>query len=160
MLATGDSAASQLLDNRFLPMPHNHDQTMSTTVAVRVRYPECDPMGVAHHSVFPIWFEIARTELLRQQGLAYRDLEAGGVLFVVIDLNVRFRQPAWYDDELEIEVTQRPAGGVKVMHDYRVLRDGQVLAEGSTTLACLDADRRPRRIPPAMAALKADTAPR
>jgi acyl-CoA thioester hydrolase len=137
-------------------MPDDPRPAMHATARVRVRYPECDPMGVAHHSVFPVWFEIARTELLRQQGLAYRDLEASGVLFVVINLSVRFRQPAWYDDELDIEVTQRPAAGVKVVHDYRVLRDRQLLAEGSTTLACLDANRRPRRIPTDMAATTSD----
>jgi acyl-CoA thioester hydrolase len=137
-------------------MPDDHHSAMSTSVPVRVRYPECDPMGVAHHSVFPVWFEIARTELLRQQGLVYRDLEASGVLFVVIDMSVRFRRPALYDDELAIAVVQRPAAGVRVVHDYRVLRGGQLLAEGSTTLACLDGNRRPRRIPAAMSTLTTD----
>jgi acyl-CoA thioester hydrolase len=86
----------------------------------------------------------------------YRDLEASGVLFVVIDMSVRFRRPALYDDELAIAVVQRPAAGVRVVHDYRVLRGGQLLAEGSTTLACLDGNRRPRRIPAAMSTLTTD----
>ncbi len=120
---------------------------IQTRVSIRVRYPDCDPMGVAHHSVYPIWFEVARTELLREQGLAYRDLERAGTLFVVIDLGVKYRQPAYYDDKVAVLVSQRPAGGVKVVHDYRVERDGTLLAEGTTTLACLDANRRPQRVP-------------
>lgn len=124
---------------------------LETRVTVRVRYPDCDPMGVAHHSVYPIWFEIARTELLREQGLAYRDLEAAGTLFVVVEMTVRYRQPARYDDELQVTVSQQPAAGVKVVHVYRVEHDGVLLAEGKTTLACLDGNRRPQRIPESMA---------
>lgn len=116
-------------------------------VPVRVRYSDCDPMGVAHHSVFPVWFEIARTELLRQQGVAYRDLEADGVFYAVIALSVRYRRPAHYDDLLMIHVERHPTGGVKVQHTYRVERDGEVLAEGATTLACLDRAGKPRRPP-------------
>lgn len=108
-------------------------------------------MGVAHHSVFALWFEIARTELLRQRGVAYRDLEAQGVFYAVVALEVRYRRPARYDDVLNVHVEQKSSGGVKVEHTYRVERDGEVLAEGKTTLACLDRAGRPRRPPEIMA---------
>jgi acyl-CoA thioester hydrolase len=120
----------------------------SATIDVRVRYTECDPMGVAHHSVFAVWFEMARTELLRQQGARYRDVEAEGVYFVVARLNVRFRKPARYDDALAVTVQAEPVGGIKLEHSYGVRReDGTLLATGETTLVCVDADGRPQPVP-------------
>jgi acyl-CoA thioester hydrolase len=131
------------------------------TVPVRVRYCECDPMNVAHHSAYAVWFEIARTELLRQQGSVYAQLERDGVFFVVAKLSTRFRKPARYDDELEIEATVHRSAGVKIEHTYRVLRPRprprknpaeadlrpEVLAVGETTLACVDGDGRLRPVP-------------
>ncbi len=119
----------------------------ATTVTVRVRYPECDPMGVAHHSVFPVWLEVARTELLREQGLAYRDLEARGICFVVARMSLRYRRPAHYDDELTIHVAVETSAGIKIVHHYRIERAGELLATAETTLACVDAAGRPRPIP-------------
>ena len=122
----------------------------SATVSVRVRYPECDPMGVAHHATYPVWFEIARTELLRRQGEAYRDLEEAGVFFVVARLNVRYRRPARYDDCLDVSVSCAPSAGVKLEHAYEVRRGGELLATAQTTLACVDAEGRLRPVPPAL----------
>src|SRR5690348_8539667 len=89
---------------------------------VRVRYSECDPMGVAHHSAYPVWMEMARTELLRRRGVAYRDLEGHGIFFVVARLSVRYRRPAKYDDLLRVHARVRPSAGVKIEHDYQVFR--------------------------------------
>ena len=69
---------------------------------VRVRYCECDPMGVVHHANYAVWFEMGRTEMLRSQGGNYRDLEAAGRFLVVVDLSTRFKKPARYDDELTL----------------------------------------------------------
>ena len=123
-----------------------------TSIRVRVRYSECDPMQVAHHATYPVWFEVARTELLREQGVAYRDLEAAGVLFVVVRLNVRYRKPARYDDELTIHV-ESPAndGGVKIEHRYEVRRGDELLATGESTLACVDEAGKLRRVPESLA---------
>jgi acyl-CoA thioester hydrolase len=114
---------------------------------IRVRYPECDPMGVAHHATYPIWFEIGRTEMLRARGGNYRDLEAEGVFLAVVRLEVRYRRPARYDDLLTLRTELRLAGPVKIEHTYRLSRDGELLAEASTTLACLDRDGRARVLP-------------
>lgn len=122
-------------------------KSTETTIQVRVRYAECDPMNVAHHSVYPVWFEQARTELLREQGEAYRQLEAAGVFFVVARLNLRYRKPARYDDELSVRVVARPSAGVKVEHDYEVRRGDELLTTGSSTLVCVDRDGRLRPIP-------------
>ncbi|MEM9753392.1 MAG: thioesterase family protein [Planctomycetota bacterium] len=127
----------------------------SITVPLQVRYCECDPMNVAHHSTYAVWFEIARTELLRKQGSVYAQLEKDGILFVVAKLSTRFRRPAYYDDQLEIEVTVQRSAGVKIEHVYRVLRSTEsgkpeVLAVGETTLACVDRDGKLRPVPDAL----------
>lgn len=104
-------------------------------------------MGVAHHSVYPIWFEIGRTELLRAAGGNYRELEASGVLLAVVRLEVRYRRPARYDDLLDLTTVLGDAAHVKIEHRYELHRDGELLALGSSTLACLDRDGRPRPLP-------------
>lgn len=108
-------------------------------------------MNVVHHSVYPVWFELARTELLRRQGEVYRELEAEGVLFVVARLNVRYHRPAMYDDELSIHVRALPSAGVKIEHEYKVRRGEQTLATAETTLACVDRHGKLRPIPDALA---------
>lgn len=116
-------------------------------VDLRVRYAECDPMRVAHHAVYPVWLEQARTELLRQQGVRYRDLEETGVYFVVARMSFRFRRPAHYDDELRIRVEALPTAGVKVEHRYEVRREDVLLATAETTLVCVDGSGKPRPVP-------------
>jgi acyl-CoA thioester hydrolase len=120
---------------------------VEATSRVRVRYCECDPMGVAHHCVYPIWFEIARTELLRRQGRAYRELEASGICFVVARLSLRYRRPARYDDELDVVARLAAGGRVKIEHTYEVRRDGTLLTTGETTLVCVDPEGRTRAAP-------------
>ena len=120
---------------------------LTTTAKVRVRYPECDPMGVAHHATYPVWLEIARTELLREQGEAYRALEEAGVFFVVARLSLRYRRPARYDDELDVTVSCGPSAGVKLEHHYAVRRGDELLATAETTLVCVDGDGQLRPVP-------------
>ena len=121
----------------------------SHTIAIVPRYAETDKGGVIHHSVYPVWFEMGRTELLRANGVAYRDLEATGIFFVVAELHLKYRRPAFYDDELELETTCANVTAAKVEHTYRLTRrsTGLLLAEGASVLACVDADGKVRRIP-------------
>jgi acyl-CoA thioester hydrolase len=120
---------------------------LSATIELRVRYTECDPMGVAHHTAYPVWFEIGRTELLRSRGMNYRDLEAQGVFLAVVSLQVRYKSPARYDDLVQLTTTLAAAGHVKIEHEYRLHRSGLLLAVGTTTLACLDSNGRLRPLP-------------
>jgi acyl-CoA thioester hydrolase len=122
------------------------------TIEIRVRYTECDPMGVAHHAAYPVWFEMGRTELYRASGMSYRELEAQGLSLAVIALNVSYKAPARYDDLLVLETTVARCTRVKLQHTYRLLRDGLLLAAGSTTLACLDAHHKPRPLPESITA--------
>lgn len=128
---------------------------------LRVRYSECDPMGVAHHFAYLPWLEIARTELLRASGARYADLEREGVLLAVVSLDIRYRRSARYDDQLDIEARIVSVGRVKIEHEYEVRlaeRPGaeidllraagdDLLARARTTLACIDRDARLRPLP-------------
>lgn len=128
---------------------------------VRVRYPEVDAMGVVHHARYAEYFEIGRTEMLRGQGIAYRDLEAAGVFLVVVKLEVRFRAPARYDDLLRIQTRLDRLGGARIDHSYRLFRkaDNALLAEGRTTLGCLDRDGRIQPLPEDLFAPRPSAAP-
>ncbi len=127
--------------------PVAHDAPPHTHVPLRVRYNECDPQGVAHHASFVPWLEIARVELLRKLGRAYRDLEEAGVFFVVTELSLRYRAPARYDDELLIHVREVERSRVRIRHTYDVLRDGRILASATSTIACVNRQGRPMPIP-------------
>ncbi len=120
----------------------------SHTIAVVPRYAETDRGGVVHHSVYPVWFEMGRTELLRANGLAYKDLEKAGVFFVVARLSIKYRRPAQYDERLKLETTCSAVTASRVEHVYRLMRrDGVILAEGASTLACVNAEGKIQRMP-------------
>jgi acyl-CoA thioester hydrolase len=121
----------------------------SHTISIIPRYSETDQSGVIHHTVYPVWFEMGRTELLRVNGLAYSDLEKNGIYFVVAELTVKYRRPAFYDEKLELITTCTRITNARVEHSYRLIRQstGVLLAEGTSILACVDADGRPRRMP-------------
>ena len=121
----------------------------SHTITIVPRYAETDKAGVVHHSVYPVWFEMGRTELLRANGLAYKDLEETGVFFVVAELNIKYRRAALYDEKLLLETSCTGVTASKVEHSYKLTREdnGLVLAEGKSVLACVDAEGKVRRIP-------------
>ncbi|MDX2146778.1 MAG: acyl-CoA thioesterase [Planctomycetota bacterium] len=108
-----------------LPIP------VSGACRVRVRYCECDPMGVAHHAAYIPWLEIARTEVLRESGVSYAQLEAAGVLLVVVKLEVRYRAPIRYDDMIEIRTRVAGTSRVKIEHEYELFRMSEVKHAGS-----------------------------
>jgi len=124
-----------------------------THVNIQVRYTECDPMNIAHHSAYPVWLEIARTQWLRDLAMPYADLQQQGILFVVARLSLRYRRPANYDDNLNVSVwipaTDRPSS-IKVIHEYEVHRNDELLATASSTLVCVDRSGSPRQIPDAL----------
>jgi len=126
-----------------------HTTIRSHTITIVPRYAETDKGGVVHHSVYPVWFEMGRTELLRANGLAYKDLEEAGVFFVVADLHIKYRRAARYDEELQLETVFSAVTASKVEHTYQLRRscDGIILAEGSSILACVDAEGKIRRVP-------------
>lgn len=119
----------------------------SGQIELRVRYAETDAMGYLHHANYFVYFEQGRTELLRQNGVRYRDMESRGVFYVVARLECRFRAPAHYDDLLTLTTTTERLTPIRVEHSYRLEREGRVLAEAHSTLVCVGADGRPRPLP-------------
>ena len=125
------------------------------TASLRVRYPETDQMGVVHHTHFLVWFEIGRSELMRQAGLPYAEMEREGVWMPVVEASCRYISPARYDDEIVVETCLTEVSRVTSRFTYRVVRQpgGRLLATGSTRHAATDQHGVPRRIPPRLAAL-------
>lgn len=139
------------------PSPDEHERTAapaarltSHQIDIRVRYPEVDAMGYLHHSRFLQYFEMGRVELLRAMGHAYADLERAGIFFVVTRAEVRYRAPARYDEVLRLTTTIKRQTLVRIDHTYRLERDGLLLAEGETTIACVDRQGEVRPIPELM----------
>lgn len=116
-------------------------------VELRVRYDECDPMGLVHHANYMKYFEIARTDLYRVQGGNYRDFEASGLFVVVANVECRYHSPARYDDLLKIVVKIDRITEAKIEQSYVVLRDATKIASGRVTLAVIDRDGKLQRIP-------------
>ncbi len=117
---------------------------------MRVRYAETDKMGVVYYANYFVWFEVGRTDLLRQAGWSYREMEAEGIALPVIEAQCEYRQPARYDDELEIRTTGAQRSAIRVEFEYEVVRssDRTVIATGRTMHAALDREGRPCRLPP------------
>jgi len=122
-----------------------HPQTID--VPIRVRYCETDRMGLLHHATYFVYFEMGRTELLRVRDVSYRDIEDSGFLLVIIDIGCKFKKPAYYDDLLTLRTTVERVTHVKIQHRYELFRDGEKLAEGHSTLACIDRNGRPQQLP-------------
>jgi acyl-CoA thioester hydrolase len=120
----------------------------SGEITIRVRYAETDRMGLLHHANYLVYFEQGRTELLRARGLAYRDLEDQGYLLVLTRVEVRYRSPARYDDLLTLRTTVARVTAVRIDHRYELLRDDALLAEGTSTLACVDRTGAVQALPP------------
>lgn len=122
----------------------------SCTIEVRVRYAETDAMGYLHHAQHLVYFEQGRTELLRQCGVRYRDMEEQGIFYVVARLECRYRAPARYDDVLLLTTTTERLTPVRVEHSYRMMREDVVVSEGATTLVAVGRDGRPAPLPDAL----------
>jgi acyl-CoA thioester hydrolase len=121
---------------------------------LRVRYCECDPMGVAHHASYAPWLEIGRTELLRDCGVTYAAMERAGFFLVIVKLEVRYRRPVRYDDLVEVQTRWTGGSRVKIEHEYEVViverrgeRAEEVAATASTVLACVGAEGKIRELP-------------
>lgn len=116
-------------------------------VKIRVNYFDTDGMGVVHHSNYARFYETARTEVLRQFGTSYKDMESSGVMLPILEVYTRCLSPAYYDDVLTIKVTMPELPKVKLRFDHEVYReDGTLINTGYVVLAFTDCEtRRPCR---------------
>jgi acyl-CoA thioester hydrolase len=124
------------------------------SIVIRTRYVECDPMGYLHHSCYLPYLEMGRTELLRQMGGNYRELEAQGFFFVVTKILINYKKPARYDDELELLTRITRQTPVRFEHEYELYhRESRLLlATAQTTIACVGRDGQVCEIPASLTA--------
>lgn len=135
--------------------PPGHVARRSSTIDLRPRYSECDPMGVVHHAAYIPWLEMGRTELLRDSGMTYAALEEQDVLLVVVDLQVKYRASARYDQSLQLTTTLVQSSRVKIEHAYELRRveasmspdTWPILLIASTTLARVDRQGKVQALP-------------
>jgi len=116
---------------------------------VRVRYAETDQMGIVYYANYLVWFEVGRTDWLRETGWSYRDMEADGYSLPVIQASCSYLTSARYDDVLEVRTAGTLVSPVRIQFSYEVARaaDNTMLATGTTVHAALGRSGRPRRLP-------------
>ena len=114
-----------------------------------MRYAETDRMGVVYYANYFVWFEVGRTEWLRETGWSYREMEHEGVSLPVIEAHCEYRQPARYDDDVEIHTRATLITPVRLRFDYELRRElnEPPVAVGHTIHAAVDANGRPCRLP-------------
>ncbi len=114
-----------------------------------VRYVETDKFGIAHHSNHIIWFEVARTELLRDMGISYSEMEARGVSCPLLEVSCRYGHPARFEDTLIVRTGIAAMSPVKIRFSYEIVeaKHGSRIASGETLHAFVDAETgRPVRL--------------
>jgi acyl-CoA thioester hydrolase len=118
----------------------------STEIAVR--FAETDAQGIAHHASFVVWLEVARVAYLAKHAGGYLSIQAQGLEALTTDVQVAYRRAAYFDDRLRVWTRCVDLRGARFRYEYVVERDGEVVAEGSTSHATVDSlTRRPTRVP-------------
>lgn len=116
-------------------------------LTIRVGYYETDGQRRVHHANYLNYFERSRVEMLRAAGFDYRRFEDQGFLLVVTEMNVRYRGAAQFDDLLRVTTTVTEVRPVRIRHHYQIDRDGEVLVDADSTIACIDRTGRICRLP-------------
>lgn len=118
---------------------------MISKTKVTVRYAETDKMGIVHHSVYPIWYELARTEIIKKIGMSYSELEQKGIMTPLAELNCKYKLPAEYEDVLTIEVEISKLTPARIVFNYQVFKEGveNPINTGSTIHAWVGKDLKP-----------------
>ena len=131
------------------------DANCSSTYVVRARFCDTDLMGIVHHAKYLEYFEAGRVEYMRRRGVEYLDWTKRGIHLPVVEVAIRYRKSVRFDERLAVETTLIELGRATVKFVYRVRRDasGDLVAEGSSMLACVDDDLVPKRIPDDLASL-------
>ncbi len=118
---------------------------MITKTQITVRYAETDQMGIVHHSVYPIWYEAARTEAIKKIGMNYSTLERNGVMLPLVELNCKYNVPAEYEDVLTITVEIAKLTPARIVFHYQIFKNGieKPINTGSTIHAWVGKDLKP-----------------
>jgi acyl-CoA thioester hydrolase len=116
-------------------------------IEIKVRYYETDAQGFVHHANYFPYFELARVEQLLALGYDYAQLERDGILLVVNKISCKYHRPSKFGDTLRLAIRTVRSRGARIDHEYRVYRGNELLAEGESTLACIDREGRVQRLP-------------
>lgn len=120
---------------------------IESTAKLRVRFAETDAMGVVYHGNYFPWFEIARTKLLADYGLPYRELQDAGFMLPVLEAHAEYKISAKYDDEISVRAMMKTAPRVRIRIDYEVRRGNELLCTGTTVHAFMNREGRAIRPP-------------
>lgn len=122
---------------------------MQHETKIRVRYGEVDRMGFLYHSHYVEYFDVGRSEMMREAGMPNAEIEARGIELPVLKVEIDYKKPAFYDDLLTIRTTLRELPKVKIRFDYEVFSEnGELITTGAVTLAFMNAKtKRPVRCP-------------
>ena len=125
------------------PKPPTH------SVKLRARFAETDAMRVVHHTEYFVWFEVARTELLRSLGLPYTEIQRRGFHTPLVEAHANYLSPARYDDEVEVMIRPGKIGRSSIRLDYEVVKlpGRELLCTGHSVHVLVGSDGRPRAIP-------------
>lgn len=124
-----------------------------SSTEIRVRYGETDQMGYLYYGNYPLYYEVGRTEAIRQLGLTYKDLEASGVALPVVECNLQYLRPAFYDDLITVKtiIAEMPQDSFITFHSELYNQYGKLLNKGKTRLVFYDiAARKKVQIPEAL----------
>ena len=118
---------------------------MISKTKITVRYAETDQMGIVHHSVYPIWYEAARTEAVKKIGMTYSSIEKNGVMMPLVELNCKYNMPAEYENVLTITVEIAKLTPARIVFNYQVFKHGieKPINTGSTIHAWVGKDLKP-----------------
>jgi acyl-CoA thioester hydrolase len=120
----------------------------SFSTPIRVRFADTDAQGIAHNSTYLVWFEVARVEYLRAFAGGYQALRDHGIEAIVLESLCRYRIPVRFDDELVVNARCSGLRGARFRYEYAITRGDEIVADGHTEHACVDAATlRPTRVP-------------
>jgi acyl-CoA thioester hydrolase len=120
-----------------------------TETILQVQYYETDKMGVVHHSNYIRYYETARTDFIKSLGVSYRQLEESGTAMPIVNISIKYIQPAAYDDILTVKTTLKELPTSRITFYYEMYNQaGKLINEGYTILAFLNQEtQRPSRVP-------------
>ena len=116
---------------------------MNSISKIIVRYAETDRMGIVHHSVYPIWYELARTDFIKKIGITYSQMEEEGVMTPLVELTSHYIRPANYEDELEVKVRVSKLSPARIIFYYEVYHQGELINTGMTMHAWTGKNLKP-----------------
>jgi acyl-CoA thioester hydrolase len=113
---------------------------ITSKTKLRVRYGETDQMGYAYYGVYAQYYEVGRVDALRAMGLSYKEFEERGVMLPVIEMNINYKKPAYYDDELTIVTYLKEIPkSVRITFDYECYnQNNELINTGKVILVCVD----------------------